>query len=522
MSAASDFQAFAQRVSGAVEVAKAAAFSQPYLTATGFMVAAYLTYSYLAYARLKHFPGPKLAGWTRIPLILWHMGGRVHLKFQEISETYGPIAVIAPGVLLTSDPELMRRMAAPKSRYKRNVWYMAFRFNPDKDHIGCERDNEAHSQMKFKLAPGYSGREIVDLEDKIDANIAALIKLVEDSYLSAPTETKAFDLAQKVQYFTADTIGDVAFGKPIGFLQTDSDMYDYLKTSAEGFPFFTMLSLFPWLMNILALDIVKKYMPSAKDTVGMGRIMGLAQETVEKRYPPKGGEPHQDMLASWIRHGLTKEEAKSETVLQILAGAETAATAIRMILFHVYSNPCVLSRLRVEIRDARPSSPITNAEASRMPYLQAVIKEAIRICPPITGDILKDVPPEGDTYNGQFLPGGTVIGYSMVAMLRDKKTFGEDAATFRPERFLPEGASEDELHKRDAVVEGAFAFGRWRCLGRNIAQLEMNKVIPEIIRKFDLSLVYPTEPFKNYSAGIQIQWDMWMRATRISDGGLSH
>jgi len=95
------------------------------------------------------------------------------------------------------------------------------------------------------------------------------------SYLSAPTETKAFDLAQKIQYFTADSIGDIAFGEPIGFLRTDSDMYDYLKTSAEGFPFFTMLSLFPWLVYILSLDSVKKYLPSAKDTMGMGRIMGF-------------------------------------------------------------------------------------------------------------------------------------------------------------------------------------------------------------------------------------------------------
>jgi hypothetical protein len=119
----------------------------------------------------------------------------------------------------------------------------------------------------------YSGRDIVGLESKIDTNIAALVKLIETSYLSAPTETKAFDLAQKIQYFTADSIGDIAFGEPIGFLRTDSDMYDYLKTSAEGFPFFTMLSLFPWLVHILALDFVKKHLPSAKDTMGMGRIM---------------------------------------------------------------------------------------------------------------------------------------------------------------------------------------------------------------------------------------------------------
>lgn len=95
MSFAPGFQAFAQRALAAVEVAKAAAISQSYLTAISFVVAAYLTHSYLAYARLRHFPGPKLAGWTRIPFILWHMSGQVHLKFQEISETYGIIALFS-------------------------------------------------------------------------------------------------------------------------------------------------------------------------------------------------------------------------------------------------------------------------------------------------------------------------------------------------------------------------------------------------------------------------------------------
>lgn len=187
----------------------------------------------------------------------------------------------------------MRRMAAPRSKYKRNVWYMAFRFNPEKDHIASYRDNEAHSQLKQKLAPGvspisdlatntmltqeknkYSGREIVGLEEKVDANLIAFVKLLRESYISSPVETKAFDFSQKVQYFAADASGDIAFGNPIGFLENNKDMYDYLKTSAEGFPFFMMLSLFPWLMHLLSLEALKKYLPKAGDSFGMGRIMG--------------------------------------------------------------------------------------------------------------------------------------------------------------------------------------------------------------------------------------------------------
>jgi len=149
-----------------------------------------------------------------------------------------------------------------------------------------------------------------------------------------------------------------------------------------------------------------------------------------------------------------------------------------MILFHVYSNPRILFKLRTEIENARPSSPITNAEASTLPYLQAVIKEGVRIFPSITGLLLKDVPPEGDSYQGQHIPTGIAIGYSAMGMLMNKKIWGEDAETFRPERFL--AGPEDEVQARNSTVEYAFGYGRWRCLGRNIAQMELNKTITEV------------------------------------------
>lgn len=62
------------------------------------------------------------------------------------------------------------------------------------------------------------------------------------------------------------------------------------------------------------------------------------------------------------------------------------------------------------IADGRISSPITDAEAKQLPYLQAIIKEGLRILPPVSGLMDKEVPPEGDTIDGYFVPGGTKIG----------------------------------------------------------------------------------------------------------------
>ncbi|KAK5655218.1 hypothetical protein OQA88_6117 [Cercophora sp. LCS_1] len=288
-------------------------------------------------------------------------------------------------------------------------------------------------------------------------------------------------------------------------------MYDYLKTSAKLFPFLGLLSFFPSLTALMSLDMVKKYAPSVNDSIGFGRLLRRAKEVANSRFPPRDGEMHQDMLGSFIRHGLTKDEAESETIVQILAGAETTATTIRMILFYLFTNPRVLSKLRRELDEARPSSPITYAEASRLPYLQAVIKEGLRICPPTTGIMLKEVPEEGISYQDRFIPGGTGIGLSVLAIFNDRGMWGEDAAVFRPERFLH--GTADELQERENVVDAGFGHGKWKCLGRSIALVEISKAVTEMVRAFELEIMRPDAPFKMYDAGLQIQWDMWMRAT---------
>jgi cytochrome P450 len=98
-----------------------------------------------------------------------------------------------------------------------------------------------------------------------------------------------------------------------------------------------------------------------------------------------------------------------------VAGSDTTATAIRVFLWHVLSNAVVYSKVQDEIdqgiKSGLISDPIKQSEAKKMPYLQACIQETLRIRPPAVGMAAKVVPPEGDTIEGYYVPGGTWIGY---------------------------------------------------------------------------------------------------------------
>jgi cytochrome P450 len=96
---------------------------------------------------------------------------------------------------------------------------------------------------------------------------------------------------------------------------------------------------------------------------------------------------------------------------------------------------------------------------------------------------MKEVPPGGDTLaDGRFLPGGTRIGQNVLGMQRRRDIYGDDADVFRPERWL--GVAPERRQLMAQTVELVFGYGRWGCLGKPVAFLELNKVFVEVSEVF--------------------------------------
>jgi cytochrome P450 len=151
-------------------------------------------------------------------------------------------------------------------------------------------------------------------------------------------------------------------------------------------------------------------------------------------------------------------------------------------MLYLMTSPSAYQKLQAEIDNAissnQISSPITDAESKKLPYLQAVIKEGLRIYPPVTGLMFKTVPKGGDTFNGVHIPEGTDIGYCAWGVHHSKETFGEDADMFRPERWLE--AEGEKLRVMNTTVELVFNYGKWQCPGKSVAAIELNKIFVEV------------------------------------------
>lgn len=396
----------------------------------------------------------------------------------------------------------------------------------------------------------YSGRENTQLEGSVDERLQDLLNLIRTKYISSNSHVVHMDLAKKVQYFTLDVISSVGLGKAFGMLKSDHDVDNYLQSSEEGLAI-AHTSLAMGLSWITQMPFIGKFIaPSPKDNNGFGKMMTACFRLVDERAASSTDEKS-DMLASFMRHGLAGDELRTEALEQIIAGSDTTAAAIRGTLLHIMTNPRVYFKLQREVDDAvrsgrAPSTGkglVTATQARKLPYLQAVIREALRVWPPVANIFSRDVPIGGDTVvvDGEsvFLPSGTCIGYSACAMHKSEKIYGKDAEAFRPERWLDSDPAKLAVMVR--TNELIFGHGKFQCLGKTVAQIEIGKMVFEVsgntsawllsswffsmtqqltanrtqlLRNFDLALINPTRPWdaRNYLGLFAIS-NMWVQVT---------
>lgn len=198
---------------------------------------------------------------------------------------------------MTDDPEVIKRLWAVRSKYKKSEWYDAVRFDPSRDNIISLKDDEQHNALRAKMAAGvsplctrrqsrldsrpltlsapkYAGKENEGLEHGVDKGIMAFIDLIEQEYISEGAIYRPMDLARKSQYLTLDIIGDLAFGQDWGHIEQDRDVFEYIASTERSMPVMMLVTVFPGIARMLQSKLLRRLLPSEKDPHGFGKFIG--------------------------------------------------------------------------------------------------------------------------------------------------------------------------------------------------------------------------------------------------------
>ncbi|SEW09600.1 cytochrome P450 [Natrinema salifodinae] len=184
-------------------------------------------------------------------------------------------------------------------------------------------------------------------------------------------------------------------------------------------------------------------------------------------------------------NAMSTEQIRDEVVTLLLAGHETTALSLTLTAYLLAKNPQVERQLVAELDDVLDGRTPTMDDLSELTYTEQVVKESMRLYPPVPGIVREPVKP--DVIDGHEIEPGSTVRMHQWVVHRDPRWY-DDPLAFRPDRWTDE--LESELPK---LAYFPFAAGPRRCIGDRFAMLEARLILATIYQEYHLELVPGTD-----------------------------
>jgi cytochrome P450 family 135 len=323
-------------------------------------------------------------------------------------------------------------------------------------------DEPEHMRQRKLMLPSFHGERM--------QRYGELMQQITDRDIDGWPVGTPFPLRKRTQAITLEVIMRAVFGVD------DAERLERLRDALSplldmGTNQLAMAGIaFPLMRRTLGKRVWDNFM----------RLRGEADELIYEEIGRRREDPstpdRDDVLSILLQARddegapLTDAELRDELITLLVAGHETTATSTSWAFDLLLHHPDKLARLREEI------------DSGGDEYLDAVIKETLRIRPVVPGVVRKLSEPL--ELRGYEIPAGTRVAPNIYLTHMNPAVYPEPKQ-FRPERFLDNGA--------DTYSWIPFGGGTRRCLGASFALYEMKVVIPAILRRVELEAAGPPE-----------------------------
>jgi cytochrome P450 family 12 len=170
------------------------------------------------------------------------------------------------------------------------------------------------------------------------------------------------------------------------------------------------------------------------------------------------------------------------------------SSALAFTMYCLAKNPEKQEKLRAELMKVMPqeNTPLTEENMKNLPFLRAVLKESLRLYPPAPSNIRQIA--NDLVLGGYQVPKGTEVSLGMFGLYKNTKYF-ERPEEFIPERFLrPESNVETcpmSLRQKHSFAFLPFGYGPRFCVGKRIAEMELETFLCRLFRKYQVEWHYP-------------------------------
>lgn len=347
-------------------------------------------------------------------------------------------------------------------------------FNVDGEKWKFQRQVSSHEFNTKSLRKFVEHVVDVELSDR----------LIPILYDAAKNKT-VLDFQDILQRFTFDNICKIAFGYDPEYLIPSLPQASFAVAFDEAVRLSNLRGFanpLSWkLKRFLDIGSEKKIRASIKEIHKFSRKI---LDEKKKELDEKSTLESVDLLSRFLSSGHVEEKFIIDIIISfVLAGRDTTSAALTWFFLLLSRNDRVESEILKEVNEKHSELSVFD-EVKDMVYTHASIYESMRLYPPVPVDtkeaINDDILPDGTKVKK-----GTRVTYTPYAMGRMEKIWGEDWREFRPERWLErEPSGEWKFVGKDTYTYPVFQAGPRICLGKEMANLQMKRVVVGILQRF--------------------------------------
>ncbi|KAF7183368.1 hypothetical protein CNMCM7691_003567 [Aspergillus felis] len=490
----------------------------PYIVAGGLILHLVSTYT-----RLRRIPGPFFASLSNIPRFYWVWSRRAHDIHIDLHRKHGKLVRFGPNMVSVGDPKEVPAIYGFSGKYKKVLSkYNFVNRNKEADQeqskfyqvilpmskgkilpgLFATQDEDIHRMLKKPIASIYSMSNLVSFEPFVDQTIHCFFDQLDSRFAN---HGRPLDFGMWLQMFAFDVIGEITFSQRLGFLEKGEDIDNIMGDIWKYFQYVAPVGQMPWIDELWVKNPWISRMRKASWSAMGDFAVTRQNERMNLMNNPSGEAKNlndRDFLSRFIE-AMAKDKSVPQWALlawtqsNITAGSDTTAIMLRTIFYNLLQHPETMAKLMDELRTAAKagslSAIVTWKQSRQLAYLDACIKEAGRIHPPFGLPLERVVPEGGVEICGEFLPAGTIVGMNAWVVHRDEETFGPDADSWHPERWL--GKDEAAVKKMENSLL-TFGHGHRSCIGKNISHLEVYKLVPTLLQAYEMRLENPASKWR--------------------------
>nr|AGX93055.1 geraniol 10-hydroxylase-like protein [Vinca minor] len=450
-----------------------------------FALTFYQGLTYLSRRSQKLPPGP-----LPLPIIgnLHLLGDHPHKSLAKLSKKYGPIMSLKLGRITTL---VISSSTTAKEVLQKQDLAFSSRSVPNALH--------AHNQFQYSVVWLPVASRWRSLRKILNSNIFSGNRLDANQHLRCRKVEELIAYCRKnCQSGEAVDLGRAAFRTSLNLLSNtifSKDLTDPYSDSAKEFKDLVwnimveagkpnLVDFFPVLEKVDPQGIRRRM------TVHFGKVIqlfnGLINERLDKRKSRGGYNDVLDVLLTTTEENpeeIDRTHIERMCLDLFVAGTDTTSSTLEWAMAEMLRNPEKMKKTQEELAEVVGRGKlIEEGDVSRLPYLRCVVKETLRVHPPVPFLIPRKVVQDVEVC-GYKVPKGSQVLVNAWAIGRDE-TFWKDALGFKPERFL-----ESELDTRGRDFELIpFGAGRRICPGLPLANRMVPVMLGSLLNSFNWKL----------------------------------